>query len=63
VFLKEHTDIRDKIEYELRKLLGLAPVSPEDTAKHVPEAAKHAAEAAKPAAMAAAAASKGRPTR
>jgi recombination protein RecA len=63
VFLKEHTDIRDKIEYELRKLLGLAPVSPEDTAKHAPEAAKHAAEAPKPAAMAAAAASKGRPTR
>src|SRR6202044_2289173 len=31
IFLKENTDIRDKIEYELRKLLGLAPVSPEDT--------------------------------
>jgi recombination protein RecA len=57
LFLKENTDIRDKIELELRKLLGLAPASPaaEDNSKH-------AAEAAKPAAMAAAAA-KGRTAR
>jgi recombination protein RecA len=62
VFLKEHTDIRDKIEGELRKHLGLAPVLPEDAAKHAPEAAKHGADGAKPAAMAAAA-SKGRTAR
>ena len=62
VFLKEHTDIRDKIEGELRKHLGLAPVLPEGAAKHAPEAAKHGADGAKPAAMAAAA-SKGRTAR
>jgi recombination protein RecA len=45
LFLREHTDIRDKIEHELRKLLGL----PADDAK------KAAAEAEKPVAKAAAA--------
>jgi recombination protein RecA len=45
LFLREHTDIRDKIEHELRKLLGL----PAEDAK------KAAAEAEKPVAKAAAA--------
>jgi recombination protein RecA len=59
-FLKENTDIRDKIELELRKVLGLVP----QTAAPAAESAKSAAaEPAKPAAMAAAAASKGKPTR
>ncbi|MGH9740353.1 MAG: recombinase RecA [Candidatus Acidiferrales bacterium] len=47
VFLKEHTDIRDKIEHDLRKILGIAPVS--DNGK------KPAADDEKPAAKAAAA--------
>ena len=47
LFLREHTDIRDKIENDLRKVLGLASVLPED--------AKKSAEAEKPAAKAAAA--------
>ncbi len=35
LFLKEHTDIRDKIEHELRKSLGLSPLasSPDDAKK------------------------------
>jgi len=45
VFLREHTDIRDKIEHDLRKILGLAAEEPK----------KSAAEAEKPAAKAAAA--------
>ena len=63
LFLKENADIRDKIEHELRKLLGLAPTSPaaDDNSKHA-EAAKHGADGAKPASMAAAA-SKGRTAR
>jgi len=45
LFLREHTDIRDKIEHDLRKILGLAAEEPK----------KAAAEAEKPAAKAAAA--------
>ena len=52
VFLKEHADIRDKIEHELRKQLGLASATTEDNAKG-------AGDAQKPISMAAAAA-KGR---
>src|SRR6202795_1469155 len=63
VFLRENKDIRDKVELELRKALGLVAHSHDDAKKPSAEAAKHAAEAPKPAAMAAAAASKGRPTR
>jgi len=33
LFLKEHTDIRDKIEHDLRKSLGLAPLSAEEAKK------------------------------
>jgi len=44
LFLREHTDIRDKIEHDLRKALGLLAEEP-----------KKAAEAEKPAAKAAAA--------
>ncbi|HUA00892.1 MAG TPA: recombinase RecA [Candidatus Aquilonibacter sp.] len=33
LFLKEHTDIRDKIEHELRKALGIAAPSAEDAKK------------------------------
>jgi recombination protein RecA len=35
LFLKEHADIRDKIEHELRKSLGIAAPSPADDAKKV----------------------------
>jgi len=45
LFLREHTDIRDKIEHDLRKILGLVAEEPK----------KAAAEAEKPAAKAAAA--------
>ncbi|MGA8144583.1 MAG: recombinase RecA [Candidatus Acidiferrales bacterium] len=56
VFLKENTDIRDKIEIELRKALGLVPQPASSNA----ESAKPApAEPAKPVTMAAAA-SKGK---
>jgi len=50
LFLRENKDIRDKIEHDLRKALGLATLgaAPE-------EAAKASAEAQKPAAKAAAA--------
>jgi recombination protein RecA len=54
LFLKEHTDIRDKIEHELRKSLGLLPPSAEDDAK------KNATEPEKQPVAMAAAASKGR---
>ena len=47
LFLREHTDIRDKIEHDLRKALGLPTVhSPEDAKKAVAEADKPAAKAA-----------------
>ncbi|HXJ17019.1 MAG TPA: recombinase RecA, partial [Candidatus Polarisedimenticolia bacterium] len=49
VFLKEHADIRDKIEHDLRKALGIAAHAP--------------AEAEKPVAKAAAAAGQGRAAR
>ncbi|MGA8767713.1 MAG: hypothetical protein WB559_11900, partial [Candidatus Acidiferrales bacterium] len=49
LFLREHTDIRDKIEHELRKSLGLPTAHSSDDAK------KPAAEAEKPVAKAAAA--------
>ena len=55
VFLKEHDDIRGKIEHDLRKSLGLVPAS-----SNHDESKKTAAEAEKPAAAAAAAAAKGR---
>jgi len=64
VFLKEHEDIRGKIEHELRKALGL--IATNGNASH-DEAKKPGAEAEKQPAMAAAAgaagAGKGRPTR
>jgi recombination protein RecA len=47
LFLREHTDIRDKIEHELRKVLGLIAEDPKKAAA--------AAETEKPAAKAAAA--------
>jgi recombination protein RecA len=50
LFLREHTDIRDKIEHELRKALGLPTANSADDAKK-----PAAAEAEKPAAKAAAA--------
>jgi recombination protein RecA len=53
LFLKENTDIRDKIEHELRKQLGLPTPGANE------EPAKPAAEAQKPSAMAAAAAKGG----
>ena len=49
LFLREHTDIRDKIEHELRKSLGLPTAHSSDDAK------KPAAETEKPVAKAAAA--------
>jgi recombination protein RecA len=33
LFLREHTDIRDKIEHDLRKALGIATFTPEDAKK------------------------------
>ena len=49
LFLREHTDIRDKIEHDLRKVLGLVAEDPKKAA------AAAASEAEKPAAKAAAA--------
>jgi len=49
LFLREHTDIRDKIEHDLRKVLGLVAEDPKKAA------AAAAAETEKPAAKAAAA--------
>jgi recombination protein RecA len=46
VFLKEHTDIRDKIEHDLRKILGLAGAPAENGKKPAEEAEKPAAKAA-----------------
>ena len=67
IFLKENTDIRGKIEHELRKQLGLLPnpaaAAAEGNGKPSPEAQKlAAAEAAKQPPKAAAAA-QGRATR
>src|SRR6202161_3005017 len=50
LFLREHTDIRDKIEHELRKMLGLPSAHSSDDSKK-----PAAAEAEKPAVKAAAA--------
>jgi len=50
IFLKEHTDIRDKIEHDLRKVLGLAGAPSENGKKHA-----ESEEAEKPVAKAAAA--------
>jgi recombination protein RecA len=61
IFLKEHEDIRGKIENELRKSLGLASTNGNLHGSGSEDAKKPSAEAEKPAAMAAAAASKGRP--
>src|SRR5579863_7858437 len=44
LFLREHTDIRDKLEHDLRKALGLGPHA------SAPDDKKEAAEAEKPAA-------------
>jgi recombination protein RecA len=55
LFLREHTDIRDKIENDLRKLLGLSTHAPDVSEKPVAEPEK--------AAVMAAAASKGRNNR
>ena len=66
LFLREHTDIRDKIEHDLRKALGLLahPAVPADgNGKPAAEAQKlAAADAAKqpPKAAAATASSQGR---
>jgi recombination protein RecA len=46
LFLREHTDIRDKIEHDLRKLLGLVASSSADPKKDAAEAEKPAAKAA-----------------
>jgi recombination protein RecA len=51
LFLREHTDVRDKVEHELRKALGLVPEDPKKAAS----AAAAAADGEKPAAKAAAA--------
>jgi recombination protein RecA len=45
LFLKEHTDIRDKIEQELRKVLGIAAPPSEDAKKPAADAEKPAAKA------------------
>jgi recombination protein RecA len=55
LFLREHTDIRDKLEHDLRKELGLVPEDPKKAAATAAAAAAAAAEAEKPAAKAAAA--------
>ena len=57
LFLREHTDFRDKIEHDLRKLLGLGLHA------NPPEDAKKVAEVEKPAAKAAVAAGQGRNSR
>jgi recombination protein RecA len=46
LFLREHTDIRDKIEHDLRKALGLVASSSADAKKDAAEAEKPAAKAA-----------------
>jgi recombination protein RecA len=46
LFLREHTDIRDKIEHDLRKALGLVAISSADAKKEAAEAEKPAAKAA-----------------
>jgi recombination protein RecA len=46
LFLRENTDIRDKIEHDLRKTLGLLPHTPEDAKKASPDGDKPAAKAA-----------------
>jgi len=61
-FLKENTDIRDKIEVDLRKALGLTPLQVTPAGENG-KSAPAAAEPAKPATMAAAAASKGKTSR
>ena len=59
VFLREHTDVRDKIEHDLRKVLGLNTRPLDDAKKASAEAEKPAVKAA----AAAAAAAPGRPAR
>ncbi len=56
LFLREHTDIRDKIEHDLRKALGLLPHAAD-------ESKKAASDGDKPAAKAAVAAGQGRNSR
>ena len=46
LFLREHTDIRDKIEHDLRKALGLSPHSADDAKKPVADADKAAPKVA-----------------
>jgi recombination protein RecA len=46
LFLREHTDIRDKIEHDLRKSLGLIATPAEDAKKAASEAEKPAAKVA-----------------
>jgi recombination protein RecA len=55
LFLKEHADIRDKIEHELRKSLGLVPLSADDAKKAAADGDKQPPKAA--------AAAQGRATR
>lgn len=62
IFLKENAAVREKLDHELRKALGLAGASAPAEASE--NASKNGdGESHKPAAMAAAAASKGRPGR
>jgi recombination protein RecA len=46
LFLREHTDIRDKIEHDLRKVLGLVAEDPKKVAAAAAETEKPAAKAA-----------------
>ncbi len=46
LFLKEHTDIRDKIEHELRKTLGIAGLASDNGKKPATDDEKPAAKAA-----------------
>ena len=57
LFLREHTDIRDKLEHDLRKALGLGPHA------SAPDDKKEAAEAEKPAVKVAVAGGQGRNNR
>jgi recombination protein RecA len=46
LFLREHTDVRDKIEHDLRKVLGLVAEDPKKAVAATAEAEKPAAKAA-----------------
>jgi recombination protein RecA len=46
LFLKEHADIRDKIEHELRKVMGIAANNPDEAKKPAVDAEKPVAKIA-----------------